>query len=155
MLSTLEVLRAGKLEATRPALWFRPDAPDQAKVRFSVPSVFGSREQYLGALEVLVATRLRVLHREHQKRGLRYLGRASVLRTRVTDRPRSKKPRLGRSPTFSALTRARWLEAVKRLRAFRVAYRAAYQAWRRGDRDTEFPRGTWWVVRYAGAAVAA
>ena len=153
VLSTLEVLKAGKLEATRPALWFRADAPDQAKVRFSVPSVFGSREHYFGALEALLAARLRVLHREHRRRGLRYFGRASVLGTRVTDRPRTQKPRLGRSPTFSALTRARWLEAVKRLRAFRLAYRAAYQAWRRGDRDTEFPCGTWWVVRYAGAAV--
>ena len=154
VLSAPKVLRAGKLEATRPALWFRASAPDRAKVRFTVPSVFGSREHYLSALETLLTSRLRVLHREHRRRGLRYLGRSSVLGTRVTDHPRTKKPRLGRSPTFSALTRARWLEAVRRLRAFRIAYRAAYQAWRSGDRDTEFPRGTWWVVRYAGAAVA-
>jgi hypothetical protein len=64
----------------------------------------------------------------------------------------AKKPRFGRNPTFSALTRAAWLAAVKRLRAFRLAYRVAYQAWRSGDRSVEFLMGTWWVVRHAGAS---
>ena len=38
--------------------------------------------------------------------------------------------------------------------AFRMAYRTAYQAWRGGDRSVEFPAGTWWVVRCAGASAA-
>jgi hypothetical protein len=69
----------------------------------------------------------------------------------VSDRPKTKTQRFGRNPTFSALTRKAWLDAMKGLRAFRSAYRAAYVAWRSGDRDTEFPLGTWWVVRHAGA----
>ena len=35
--------------------------------------------------------------------------------------------------------------------AFRRAYRAAYEAWRKGDRSVLFPAGTWWLVRGAGA----
>ena len=73
---------------------------------------------------------------------------------RHPDQPASKKQRFGRNPTLSALTRAAWRAAVQRLRAFRLAYRVAYQAWRTGKQSVEFPAGTWWVVRYAGAAAA-
>ncbi|HET6417381.1 MAG TPA: transposase, partial [Polyangiales bacterium] len=39
-------------------------------------------------------------------------------------------------------------------RAFRAAYREAYEAWRNGHRQTEFPLGTWWMVARFGVPVA-
>jgi hypothetical protein len=112
------------------------------------------RAGYLRALQALLKSRLSEVRAELRRQGRGYLGRVRVRKTRVTDQPATKKPRFGRNPTFSALTRAAWLVAVKQLRAFRLAYRVAYEAWRRGDRSVEFPRGTWWVVRHAGAAAA-
>ena len=44
------------------------------------------------------------------------------------------------------LSKRTWRKAVKQLRAFRLAYRLAYETWRDGDTDVEFPLGTWWVI---------
>ena len=152
VVSTLEQLGRGTLEATRPPLWFKDTAPKKVKLRWTTPPGFGRNERYLAALQSLTESRLRELRAESRRQGRDYLGRPQVMKTQFIDQPRTKKARFGRSPTFSALTRQRWLKAMKRLLGFRRAYRAAYQAWRNGDLRVTFPRGTWWMVRYAGAA---
>ena len=50
-----------------------------------------------------------------------------------------------RTPTFAnkGAGMEGFLTAVRELRAFRAAYRTAFQAWRRGVRDVVFPFGTW------------
>ena len=152
VVSTLRRLHQGVLRAKRPRVWFK-SGPQETQVCFSAPPGFSSKASYLDALKALVSRRLKALQREHRRQGVRYLGPDGVRRTKVTSRPKTRKPRLGRSPSFSALTRERWREAVRRLRGFRAAYRSAYAAWRSGQREVEFPSGTWWVVRYAGATV--
>ena len=150
VLSTVRCLQQRRVVAKRPRVWFKNTAPETVPLRWVTPPGFSKRHAYLGALRALVEHRLRLLHQERR----RYLGRSAVQRTSVTAQPNKKKTRFGRSPTFSALTRQRWRQAVKRLRAFRTAYRQAYLAWRDGHDDVEFPRGTGWVVRYARATVA-
>ena len=44
--------------------------------------------------------------------------------------------------------------AIKALKAFRGAYRAALKLWRSGTRSVQFPQGTWWMATFHGAAVA-
>ncbi len=154
VLSTCAELARGTLEAKRPPVWFKDSAPKTAKLRWTVPPSFVRKEAYLDALGNLVGSRLRELRVAHRRSGKGYLGGIRVRKTRVTDRPNTRKSRFGPSPTFSALTRRKWLEVVKRLRAFRRAYREAYAAWRQGESSVEFPLGTWWVVRYAGAQAA-
>jgi REP element-mobilizing transposase RayT len=151
-LSTLETLKSGSIEAERPSIWFKDDAPLKVSLALSAPPCLSERVGYLPALRALLKSRLAQLRAELRRQGRGYLGRVRVRKTRVTDQPTTKKPQFGRNPTFSALTRAAWLAAVNQLRAFRLAYRAAYRAWRSGDRHVEFPMGTWWVVRHAGAA---
>jgi hypothetical protein len=150
-LSTLGTLRRGTTEAERPRVWFKDDAPQKVSLALSVPPCMSDRGGYLSALQALLKSRLSEVRSELRRQGRGYLGRVRVRNTAVTDQPTTKKPRFGRNPTFSALTRAAWLAAAKQLRAFRLAYRVAYQAWRSGDRNVEFPMGTWWVVRHAGA----
>jgi len=152
-LSTLPTLRTGTMQATRPAVWFKDSAPKEATLTLRSPLCMPDEAAYLHALGALLQSRLPQVRAELRRQGRGVLGRTRVRKTQVTDQPMSKKQRFGRSPTFSALTGAAWRTAVQRLRAFRLAYRAAYQAWRSGDRDVEFPAGTWWVVRCAGAAV--
>ena len=151
-LSTLETLRSGVMEAERPPVWFKDHAPEKVSLPLRAPPCVSDRGGYLHALQALLRSRLGQVRAELRRQGRGYLGRVRVQRTAVTDQPATKKPRFGRNPTFSALTRVAWLAAVKQLRAFRLAYRVAYQAWRSGDRSVEFPMGTWWVVRHAGAA---
>jgi REP element-mobilizing transposase RayT len=154
VLSTAKTLRGAAMHAKRPSVWFKDNVPGDVTLAFPSPPCFTDKESYLEALQTLLTSRLEHVRAELRRQGRGYLGRTRVRKTVVTDQPATKKKRFGRDPTFSALTRAAWLAAVKRLRAFRVAYRAAYEAWRGGSRDAEFPLGTWWVARYAGATVA-
>ena len=153
-LSTVEILRRGSLSAERPPVWFKTSSPERVSLELTAPRQFSNGPTYLEALDALLANRLRRLRAEFKRKGRGYLGIARVRRTRVTDRPTKKKQRFGRNPVFSALSRAAWRAAAKRLRAFRLAYRLAYSAWRNGETDVEFPAGTWWVVRCAGASAA-
>ena len=154
LVSTLERLRERKLEAKRPTVWFNKTAPKQVTLRFRAPPSLPDHPAYLEALKALLRRRLRTLWAEHRQRGLGYLGANAVVQTPATARPKTRKTRFGRSPTFSALTRARWNRALEQLRGFRRAYRAAYETWRSGERDVVFPQGSWWVVRFGGAQAA-
>ena len=152
--STVKLLRTGILRAARPPVWFTNRTSSTATLKLTTPPCFADRELYLEALEALVTTRAAEVRDRMRREGRQCLGRRGVRRTSVFARPSTKKQRFGRSPTFSALTRRRWLAAVQQLRGFRDAYRTAYNAWRSGKRDVEFPPGTWWLARRAGAVVA-
>ena len=153
VVTTVRTLRGGTMSARHPRVWFGKEAPEGATLTFTTPTCFADQEHYHSALESLLVSRIEQVRTRVRRQGRGYLGRTRVRKTRVSDRPATKKERFGRSPTFSALTRARWLAAVKKLRAFRIAYRTAYEAWRNGQRDVAFPVGTWWVARHAGAVV--
>ena len=152
VVTTLRTLRRGTMGARHPEVWFKSKARESATLSFTTPTCFVDQEAYHRALEPLLASRLAQVRATTRQQGRGYLGRTRLRKTPVWERPTTKKQRFGRSPTFSALTRSQWLAAAKQLRAFRLAYRVAYQAWRSGDRSVEFPMGTWWVVRHAGAA---
>jgi hypothetical protein len=153
-LSTLETLRRGTIKAEHPGIWFKDSAPKEVSLALTMPPCFSDRLGYLDTLGALLPNRLSQVRGELRRQGRGFLGPTRVRKTVVTDQPSTKKPRFGSNPTFSALTRAAWRAAVQKLRAFRLAYREAYRAWRNGARDVAFPAGTWWVVRCAGAAAA-
>lgn len=148
LVSTLAMLRRGEVEVKRPR-WFKESFPESLTVALTPPPCFTDQDSYLEALDALVGGRLEILREERTQRGDQVLGRRAVRKTAVGARPTSRKERFGRSPTFSALTRGAWCRAVERLRGFRAAYRRAYEAWRNGEPDVEFPAGTWWLVRCA------
>jgi len=58
-----------------------------------------------------------------------------------------------RTPTFATKGAGKegFLTAVRELRAFRAAYRTAFEAWRLGARDVVFPFGTWLMRVVHGA----
>ena len=154
VVTTLRTLRLGTMGAKRPEVWFKSEARESMNLYLTVPGCFADQEAYHSAVESLLVGRLAQMRERLRQQGRGYLGRMRLRKTPVSARPTTKKQRFGRSPTFSALTRSQWLAAVKKLRAFRAAYRTAYEAWRSGRWDAEFPAGTWWVARHAGAIVA-
>lgn len=154
-LTTVTMLRGRAFRAERPPVWFKRQAHSSATLKLTTPPCFADVDLYLEALEALVTKRAAQIRDRMRRQRRQCLGRRGVRRTSVLGRPSTKKERFGRNPSFSALTRRRWLAALQQLRGFRQAYRAAYDAWRAGKRDVEFPPGTWWLARRAGAAVAA
>lgn len=154
VVSTLRTLQRGRVQVERPKVGFKDNVPRSLTLSLAPPPCFGDHSQYLSALRALVGSRLKVLQEQGARQGRRVLGRRAVRKTAVTARPTTAKTRFGRSPTFSALTQQAWRQAVKRLRGFRAAYRHAYEAWRSGSPDVEFPAGTWWLARCASVTVA-
>jgi hypothetical protein len=138
----------------RPKVGFKDTVPKSLSLPLTPPPCFRDKSPYLSALQALMGSRLTVLQEQRVRQGHRVLGRRAVRKTAVTARPSTRKERFGRSPTFSALTRQAWRQAVKRLQGFRAAYRRAYQTWRTGHPDVEFPAGTWWLARCANVTVA-
>lgn len=153
-LSTLGTLHVGTMNAKHPRLWFKDSAPKRLSLTLAAPPCFADRVSFLQALKSLLVTRISLVRSELRRQGRGFLGPTRVRRSQATSRPDTKKPRFGLNPSFSALTRTAWDSALRALRAFRLAYREAYKAWRGGARDVAFPTGTWWVVRCAGAAAA-
>ncbi len=115
-LSTLTTLHRGTMEAKRPTVWFKDNAPEEARLALTAPPCFSEQSGYLQALEALLPSRLLQVRTELRRQGRGYLRRTRVRKTAVTAQPTTKKPRFGRNPTFSALTRAAWRAAVKDLR---------------------------------------
>lgn len=154
LITTLKMLHRGQVQVKRPKMMFKASLPNSLALSLTPPPCFTDASQYLAALAALAAYRLRALQEQRARQGRRVLGRQTVRKTAISAQPSTRKKRFVASPTFSALTRQGWRKAVKRLKAFRAAYRRAYEAWRSGTRDVEFPCGTWWLARRAHVSVA-
>lgn len=136
----------------RPGIFFRNDGcmPDEAILRLSPPRGFLeedlSQTQWDALIRRLLTEREEALEEEFQKRGRRFLGRERVLQqsplaTPSTPEPKKKpgefRPRAAASsnPILKAMLGV--------LDAFSLAYRAALQAYCKGDKETVFPAGTY------------
>lgn len=154
ILSTFSLLCAGEMKAKRPPVWFRKSAPEEVSLLLRPPPATPDQGAYRGALKALLESRQRRLRVELARQGKRFVGHRSICATPARAAPQTRKPEFGMNPTFSALTRSAWQAASESLRAFRRAYRTAYEAWRSGVPGIEFPPGTWWLARFAGVSVA-
>jgi REP element-mobilizing transposase RayT len=129
----------------RPEGFFREDGPmpEEATLRFRPPPGFEDDPDFVAAL-------LRHLEREEDrlaaelgKAGRSFLGVAKVRAQKWYARPAHGERRRGLSPTVACRNKWKRIEALQLLKAFRVAYRAALEKWRKGQRDVVFPYGTW------------
>jgi hypothetical protein len=142
----------------RPKTYFREDGPMPAEVEltFHKPPQFEhlSMEEY----RELVARRLRAVEDEliakRRAEGRKVLGRRAVLRQSHEDSPRSVEPRRVRRPRLAAKSVWRRLEAIRRLKQFIKAYAEALAEWRNGNRNVEFPYGTYAMRVFHGARCA-
>jgi hypothetical protein len=91
---------------------------------------------------------------ERDAAGKPFLGRRNVLAQPRHSQPRSREPRFGISPTVAC--RNKWLriERLKANKQWRVDYGAALARWRAGDREVEFPAGTYKMRVLHGARCA-
>jgi REP element-mobilizing transposase RayT len=143
-----------RLSAKRPDVFFRKDGemPEEVEVRCTRPDIFrglSAREVDLKLAE-LVARQVREARDALRRAGRTFLGARGVLKqaisqTAYTDEVRrTLRPRVaGKGKPYRA--------ALQRLKTFWEAYRIALSDWRRGNRASVFPVGSYEMPRLHGA----
>jgi hypothetical protein len=150
--SSLEAQLSGReLSASRPVHFFRPDGgmPDAVAFKLFRPPGFELMldGEYLALLRERIEALERKVSQERAAGRIQVLGREQVLRQRWHDRPKTREPRRKLSPRVACKNTWRRIEALRRNKAFVVAYRAAREHLISGLRPL-FPRGTYWLRRF-------
>ena len=73
----------------------------------------------------------------------RFLGMNAVLRQSHGSRPASFEIRRGMNPRFASRDKELRISAIKRYEQFVSQYWQALKAWRQGNREVQFPAGTY------------
>lgn len=146
------------LTVERPEFFFSPDGsmPPTVTLRFEVPPEFEDLgiEGYRALLWRRVREEEARCREARRQQGRAVLGPRRLLQVARGERPRTREQWFNLQPAIAARRREDRLEAIRELRMFRMAYRAARERWSRGEWGVVFPAGTWWVVRFASAAAA-
>ncbi len=143
------------IRVQRPTFFFSEDGdmPDFVDVCFEFPEVVAAdgREFFLGEIE----SRIRDAELQHVKErrdaGRSVVGVAKLRQMRWWETPDSDNRWFGLAPAIASHDVEVRVAAIRELRCFRRAYRQAWEKWRDGETDVEFPWGAWWMPRYAHA----
>lgn len=135
-----------------------PSWPPAVTITFTLPPILldvMSPADVREAVQALVEEKTRAAHVRMREEGKRFFGVQRVLSAPITTQGTAPEKNVDRNPTF-ATGRDRMLfeQKVAELRAWRVAYQQALDAWRKGDREVEFPPHTWLMRELHGARVA-
>lgn len=143
----------------RPEIFYRKGTkmPDEATLTFTRPPAFShlDDEQASVALCQAVAEREAAERKHILARKGRFMGVDAILRQRLTATPKTYARKFGMSPRIGAKNKWARTEAVRRLAEWVEAYKKAYEAFRAGHREVEFPAGTYAMRRFAGVCCAA
>ncbi|MDX2024422.1 MAG: hypothetical protein SF187_29540 [Deltaproteobacteria bacterium] len=145
------------LTASRPRRFFRTNGklPPFAALACVPPQVWQgeAQPQFVETLKERIRDVELAAAKERQRLGSKVIGRKAILSQSPTDSPSSPRTRNKLRPVLAAKNVQHRNAALAELRRFRNAYLVAREAWR-SDKTQEFPIGTWWIARYAGARCA-
>lgn len=136
------------LNTRRPKVYFAAKIwPESSALPIQLPPIVAEmeaeafREDVAMALAAEVATVGKTIAMENE------LGIKEVTTIAPETRAKTVEPPCKRNPTFAAGRGHGDIAAmaVRAVRAFRAAYRAALDKWCAGDRNATFPEGTWWM----------
>lgn len=144
------------LHATRPKHFFAEDGvmPAEVTLWVGIPPELGDHDAICAEVRAQVEAYEQEAARRRAETGTKVLGRYAVLRQSWRETPTSRLPRRGERLRPTVTARRLWarLEALQRRREFLEDYRAARAALLAGT-PIAFPRGTYWLRRFAGVAV--
>jgi len=128
--------------------------PGAAALVMSRPPGFDelTDEQLAALLQGAIEEREEMFRRQAQREGKRFMGRRDVLAQSRHRRPETREERFLLSPRVACRNKWRRVERLAQERAWRVAYKAALERWRGGDRSALFPRGTYKMRLLHGAS---
>lgn len=124
--------------------------PDTATLELTIPRELGSREELLELVRVAVETVEASQARQRERRGIKVLGAAAVLKASPYTVPR-KAEQHELSPRFAGPKKERVL-AMSELRAFFAAYRESRRVMNTPD-AIPFPRGTYALRHFSNVPV--
>ena len=153
----LMAYRAGKtLSAARPEVFFRKDGDmaESASITLTPAplSTTPSGQSYAEHIGKLVQNREQEIQNEMAMLGRAFMGKAAVLRQKVTESPFTRAPRRRMNPNVACKSKWHRIEALRRLKAFVSEYKKAFLEWRHGNRAVVFPAGTYALRIHAGVA---
>jgi putative transposase len=160
LISNPQDLWEGTWTATKPTQYLDQESeqwPARVTLRLQIPTMLEHGfEDPLSVIKAEYQERLKSAHRKAKEEGKDFMGLERIKKTSAYQRATSWEDLRELNPTFAVgrgQHKAREL-AIKAVKAFRQAYRAALDLWRRGDRLAQFPAGTWWMNVFHGAPVA-
>ena len=138
--------------AERPEMGFsrRSPLPECTAFFLTIPPALRhlSLEEYQERIRDAVEAKLEEIHAEVRADDGSFMGVERLRQQRPTDRPASRPQRGGLNPTIACRDKWRRIEVLQALREFYVAYKEAWEAWKRND-PIPFPEGTYLMrVRY-------
>jgi hypothetical protein len=147
-----------RLAVDMPDVFFDPEGalPHTVTLEFTRPPIYTQLETAVLARHLAVAVERHVREaREHlAKQGRRFIGAKAVLQQSFDAVPKTIEPRRNPNPRIAAAHTPERVQAIRRLLAFLRDYRAAWLAWRDGNRARVFPAGTYALRVYARVACA-
>ncbi len=148
------------LHVARPDSYFREDGwcPPELTLSLAIPTsrdggATTSVRDWRERVARVIAAKVAAAHEAMREAGRVFLGRAGVCAASFVQRAQSYEEKRGIIPTFAAKVRS-VRERLRRVEQhFRRRYRAALARWRGGDREVEFPCGTWGMRTVHAASV--
>ena len=130
--------------------------PESAELTLTIPPQMGRLDQqdYSAQLASRIEEKERDIRAEMKKNGRSFLGVKGIMKQRHTDKPNSKEPRRNLNPQVACKSKWHRIEALRRLKSFLLEYRYALSRWRDGDKNVEFPAGTYMLRIHAGVCCA-
>ncbi len=148
------LVKARPIHARRPLHFFRNPGPMPEHVTLlpTLPAELGPRDEVIMELRARVRAVEVAMAEERRRSGKRVLGRRRVLAQPWQLSPKSTEPRRELRPRFAGTVENR-VRALLEYRLFLDLYRHARRIWLAGMRGV-FPRGTYWLARFARVTVA-
>ena len=148
---------ASKLKVgTRPSFFFseRTGCPRKIKMKLVYPRILEGREEnVIEALERRITIRETLIGDRMINEGRQFLGPDGVRAQSPFEFPKTSEPRRQLSPHLAARDVWRRIEALGQLVSFRQAYSSCRERFFNGDRDVEFPLGSYGPRVLYGAKV--
>lgn len=147
-----------RFDVDMPEVFFDPQGglPHTVTLEFTRPPIY--RQLDVAVLARSLANAVEGLVREAReqlaKQGRKFIGAKAVLQQRFDAVPKTIEPRRNPNPRIAATHTPERVQAIRSLSAFLRAYRAAWFAWRHGNRAQIFPAGTYALRVYARVACA-
>ena len=148
----------GPIVVMRPKVYFDDSGafPEKLELELTMPPALAeemSGEELAELLTVAVAEREQELLDKMMDEGRRPMGVAKVLAQSAFDCPAEHDPRRGINPKVACESKWHRKEMLQRQKEFLRAYREAWEAYKAGDKDVQFPVGTYLMVKQYNAKV--
>jgi REP element-mobilizing transposase RayT len=158
-LTTWDLEFGDTLKFRRPTTFFDPDNrkhPATASLTLVRPDVYSdlSDAELRDHVRTTTRARERKKHKQMKAANRRFLGETAIVQQRWDRSPHQPEDRFGKRPRVSDANKWVRIAALQRNKSWEATYAAARDAFREGNRDVEFPFGTWAMQRWAGVKVA-